>query len=392
MKLSGVMLWGCLCSLAVCAEPIGTVWPVWRGDAALTGRAWTKLPPDSKLLWRWRTGGPIHATAVIDATSVYVGSDDKYCYALDRKTGRKRWSTKLKGSIRAGALLAGGRVFVCDDQGWTHALDPATGKILWKHEAGAEIFGGPNYYAGKTPLVIVSSYDETIYALDPKTGKEVWAVKTGNYVNASMAISGSRGVIGGCDGVLRCVDLADGEEVWSVDWEMFIASSCAIVDGVVYAVTIDGECAALSLKTGKEIWRVSVLDAAAKAAQVTSRKQGERVFTSPAVALGRVVVGTTHGRVVCLDAKTGKSKWVFRAGKSVDSSCVIVASAGAKIDAARVVFGSDDGRAYMVSLATGKFTWRIRMGRECGASPAVADGQLVLGAWDGWVYCFGKKP
>ena len=43
MKLSGVILWGCLCSLAVCAEPIGTVWPVWRGDAALTGRAWTKL-------------------------------------------------------------------------------------------------------------------------------------------------------------------------------------------------------------------------------------------------------------------------------------------------------------------------------------------------------------
>ena len=131
---------------------------------------------------------------------------------------------------------------------------------------------------------------------------------------------------------------------------------------------------------------------AAKAAKATSQKQRELVFTSPAVALGRVVIGTTHGRVVCLDAKTGKSKWVFPAGKAVDSSCVIAAAPGATLDAARVVFGSDDGRAYMVNLATGKRTWHRRMGGQFAASPAVADGQIVLGSWDRSVYCFGKRP
>ncbi|MCC6492461.1 MAG: PQQ-binding-like beta-propeller repeat protein, partial [Pirellulales bacterium] len=56
-----------------------------------------------------------------------------------------------------------------------------------------------------------------------------------------------------------------------------------------------------------------------------------------------------------------------------------------------VFFGTVRGRLHAVDLATGKPTWEEEVGGRFSASPAVADGRVVIGNEDGTLYCLGAK-
>ena len=56
----------------------------------------------------------------------------------------------------------------------------------------------------------------------------------------------------------------------------------------------------------------------------------------------------------------------------------------------RVFFGSEKGVVRALDVVTGEETWRFETGSAVVASPAVADGRLVIGADNGVLYCFGE--
>jgi eukaryotic-like serine/threonine-protein kinase len=51
--------------------------------------------------------------------------------------------------------------------------------------------------------------------------------------------------------------------------------------------------------------------------------------------------------------------------------------------------GSNDGRLYVLDVATGAKLWEFNAGAPLSASPAVAEGRIVIGSQDGKLYCFG---
>jgi outer membrane protein assembly factor BamB len=55
----------------------------------------------------------------------------------------------------------------------------------------------------------------------------------------------------------------------------------------------------------------------------------------------------------------------------------------------RVYVGSNDGRLYVLDLASGQKQWEFDAGNAITASPAIAAGRVVIGAQDGVIYCFG---
>ena len=57
----------------------------------------------------------------------------------------------------------------------------------------------------------------------------------------------------------------------------------------------------------------------------------------------------------------------------------------------RVFIGSRDGRLYELDLETGEKRWEYETGGQLNASPAVAEGKLVIASDEGVVYCFGEK-
>ncbi len=58
---------------------------------------------------------------------------------------------------------------------------------------------------------------------------------------------------------------------------------------------------------------------------------------------------------------------------------------------ARVFIASGDGRLYALDVKTGEKLWEYEAGGGFTASPAVAQGRLVIGNDDGELYCFGEK-
>lgn len=85
------------------------------------------------MLWRGRTFGPIVADPAADAIRIYVPSEDRSMYALDRTSGRDRWSPFRAEMPLTQAPLAGSRdVFLPLPGEGLVALQAGTGREIWR--------------------------------------------------------------------------------------------------------------------------------------------------------------------------------------------------------------------------------------------------------------------
>jgi outer membrane protein assembly factor BamB len=83
----------------------------------------------------------------------------------------------------------------------------------------------------------------------------------------------------------------------------------------------------------------------------------------------------------CLSTATGKALWTFSTRARVESSPAIAGG--------RVYVGSNDGRFYVLDLSSGAKVWEFNAGAPLAASPGLGSGRVVIGAQDGRLYCFG---
>ena len=128
-------------------------WPTYRADAARSGYTVESLPESLALVWvhkeshpprpAWPTSDRIHFDLVDQPVAVgplvLLGtSADDRVVALDRQTGRVRWTFFAGGPVRFAPAVWRDRVFVASDDGFLYALALADGRLLWKHR------GGPN--------------------------------------------------------------------------------------------------------------------------------------------------------------------------------------------------------------------------------------------------------
>jgi outer membrane protein assembly factor BamB/PKD repeat protein len=115
-----------------------------------------------------------------------------------------------------------------------------------------------------------------------------------------------------------------------------------------------------------------------------SYKTGAGVFSSPAVADGRVFVGSRDGYIYCLDENTGSEKWKYMTGDQVESSPAVVDG--------RVFIGSNDHYIYCLNETNGEKLWSYKTGADVFSSPAVADGRVFVGSGDGdgRIYCLDE--
>ena len=84
-------------------------------------------------------------------------------------------------------------------------------------------------------------------------------------------------------------------------------------------------------------------------------RQGFDYAYHTVIANGLLYFGSSaDDKIYCLDAKTGKEKWIFFTEGPVRLAPTIADG--------RVFVGSDDGHAYCLDAATGKLIWKTRLG------------------------------
>jgi outer membrane protein assembly factor BamB len=344
-------------------------WPVFRGDATMTGVGTAKLPDQLDERWTFKTGNAIQGAPAVVGGVVYVASLDKYLYAVDLATGKQKWKVKL-GAMMASPSVKGDRLYIGDLDGRFYCVTLADGKIVWKFEADGEIHAAANFHGNN---VIFGSYDSSLYCLDPD-GKKVWEAKMEGPINAGAAVVGNQTFATGCqDGILHVIDARNGKELGTIDLNGQTLATAAVVGDTVYAAMESNQVVAADLKTLKKLW----------AFEAPKRQQPFR--SSAAVANGLVVAGSQDKKVYALDAKTGVQKWSFETDGNVDASPVIVGD--------RVYVGclSDDGNFYVLDLKTGKKIQELNLDSSVGGSVAVGPDCILVGTDKGTLYCLGKK-
>lgn len=134
---------------------------------------WTYENPDRAF--------PFHASAAVTQDMVVIGGRDKVVHALDRATGKLKWTFRTQGRVDSSPV-----VVMVETKPAGSAHSPSV------HPSTAET------------RVYFGSGDGHLYALDLPTGKVLWDFESGSAFSASPAIARDRLIIGDEDGTVYC--------------------------------------------------------------------------------------------------------------------------------------------------------------------------------------------
>jgi outer membrane protein assembly factor BamB len=129
---------------------------------------------------------------------------DNNLYAFDASTGRLQQRVSVpSGSSPA---IANGIIYIGSDDHKLYAIDIKTGQRKWVAFTRDMIYSSPMVANG---VVYVGSRDYNLYAFDAATGRQKWAVMTDREIDSSPTVANGVAYIGSNDGKLYAFSLGD---------------------------------------------------------------------------------------------------------------------------------------------------------------------------------------
>jgi outer membrane protein assembly factor BamB/subtilisin family serine protease len=281
-----------------------------------------------------------------------------------------RWQATTGDSVTCSpAIGPDGTVYVGSDDNSFYAINQ-NGTIKWSHAAGAP-FDTNAAAIGPDGTIYAGSEDGKVYAFNPD-GSVKWTYTVPGSPTPPLSCSpalGSNGTlyIHADDGNLYAISSAG-----ALDWTapaagVSYAAPTIAPDGTIYIGTDGGFLYAFT-PSGTKKWTF------------TTPVAGDGIFTAAAIdSSGNIYFGTLGGFFYSVEPTAGMQLWSFTVGDSVTSAPALVNGS--------VYFGGYDGNLY--SLTTGGTKqWAYPLGTQVRASaPAVdAAGNVYIGCYDHNVY------
>ena len=144
-----------------------------------------------------------------------------------------------------------------------------------------------------------------------------------------------------------------------------IKGAPAIAAGRLVVGSYDGHVYAFDPKTGRIIWR-------------TEGPALGQFYSSPAISGGRVFIGSTDGNIYAFALSGGRGLWSHSTSGYVYASPVI--------DHGTLYAGSYDGSLYALDTDTGRARWTYAVGGRISGSAAVVDGIVYVATLEGGSY------
>jgi outer membrane protein assembly factor BamB len=191
--------------------------------------------------------------------------------------------------------------------------------------------------------------------------------------------------VAGCDkdkkGVLPPAELVDLKPTLDVQklWdtgvggggeELRLSLGLALQDGTLYAAARNGRVVALDAATGRERWK---------------QDTKAHLAAGPGVGSNLVALGTSGGKVIALEAATGKRLWDTPVSSEVLAAPLVTRD--------RVLVRAVDGRLHALDASTGKAQWTgedpvPRLSLRGTAAPVLAKDTVITGFDSGKVAAF----
>jgi outer membrane protein assembly factor BamB len=204
----------------------------------------------------------------------------------------------------------------------------------------------------------------TIQAISMRSGNYAWSHRTAGSprMASSPAVYGDEIVYHTMGGWVYVLNRSNGRLEWSWDAGSAIESSPVVVDGVDYFGDAGGEMYALDLRTHRLRWR---------------RYLGAKITSSAAIAGGRLFIGDYNGRLWALSPASGATRWIGRVNGKIYGTPAV---AGGRVFVPSVAY------SFWAFSTSGRSLWHVSTGAYVYSSPAVADGVVCFGSYNGVFY------
>lgn len=201
---------------------------------------------------RWSREMAVCAPVTSRHDTLVVAGEAGVITVLAAPDGAQLWQWRGEGRLVASAAIGGDTVYVGDAVGNVTALDLSTGEPLWQGDLGEGIRTRPSVEAGQ---VLVGTAASAVVALRACSGEVVWQRRLEGLLAPGIALAPNVVVAGSSDHYLYGLDRATGEVLWRFETDGVIGSSPACTPTTAYAASTDGFVYALDVDTGALQWR-----------------------------------------------------------------------------------------------------------------------------------------
>ncbi|MDR0422354.1 MAG: PQQ-binding-like beta-propeller repeat protein [Proteiniphilum sp.] len=372
-----------LCATAGCSDraihdgkPGGADWPLFRGDASLSGYTDESLPKRPKLLWEFKTDVRTASSPVV------LGGVAYWC---DRRgmirgvniEGEQVFEYDLKTAVEATPMIYDSTLYVGRIDGIMSAVSLRRNDTIWNFETMGQISASPNLFKfNKRKAIIIGSYDNLLYCIDARTGEELSRFRSGYYINGAAAFWKGHVIYGGCDALVRMIDCKTGIQTDSLLLEAYIPASPAIMGDYCYIGDYSGNIYKIMLEDGKFVRHKKIAEA--------SKDGGGSFVSVPAVSIDAFYYISDNRYLNSVSRKNGKVLWKYLLkGNAGESSPVICSD--------RVIVCTKTGTVSILETFNGKLLWEYDAGEPVTASPAVIGKHFFILTARGTLLCFGEQ-
>lgn len=322
-----------LLSLPLLAED----WPQFGGPTRdnvwiETGILQTFPAEGLKVRWRVPVGSGL-SSPIVSAGRVFVTDSERQkpkawerMHCFDEKSGKPLWTHTdevtypdwaFEPNMETGPdgtpIAAAGKVYAVGRMGNLVCLDVLNGAVLWQKDLAKDY--GPWDVLGTTPSPLIEGQllilvpggkpDACVLAFDKDTGKEVWRALKDKWTYSSPAIitaGGKRQLIVWTPDAVTSLDPATGKTWWRQQRPLF-AGDYSVAAPLVWEGQLFAAGLMFKLDPDKPAATIIWPEDTPKARRTLSNTSG------PLLQGGYLYAHKSHGRLVCLDARTGKQMW-----------------------------------------------------------------------------------
>ena len=421
--------------LMACQSHTGDQAAFFHSDAVHSGYYETKgIDTLRGVAWRYKTAGRIFSSPVISGDEVFIGSDDGHLYALNARNGELLWKFRTGGRVSSSPAVYDNKVYVVSFDGYLYCIERQSGREVWKFKtAGERVFSAPGLHGMpekdralddpwdtflSSPVVANGKVYAgcgagVFYALDCNTGEKYWEFKTGGVIHSSPAYASSTVYFGSWDSYLYALNSEDGTLKWKfktgIDTVYFnqvgFQSSPVVYKGIVYSGCRDAHVWAIEAETGDLKWKyfnnfswVNATPAIYNDTLYFETSDSHKLialhaitgkllytgdcktygFSSPAVADGKIYLGTHGGSLMAFATRTGQPVWEFQTPAAKANQDSIIAPNG-EFNYAKIFTEN----SYVANMKAVDLIYSVG---SVLSSPAVSGGMVYFGSTDSCIY------
>jgi outer membrane protein assembly factor BamB len=368
-------------------------------------------------------------------------------YAFDARTGAVAWHQVTSDDGPTAAVLSDGFAVFNTESCTLEVVEAISGKVVWQKWLGDPLLAQPAVMHERIFMVYPKQGQHCLGAFTLREGQALWETRLDHDVITAPVVAEGKVYLSTFDGMVWCIDPDTGRVDWnqqlqatSAPWvyqgDVFVAhredaprgarqagdpsrtrsSEAIAADPIMPRERVSRYDSGSGLrKSSSSIKNAAYLSAAYGRAQrqayhamdssvgfgsapssaklhAAEELVGEHLVSrawrfqgSRPVVVNGILYDTTGDRLEASDARTGETLWSWHDASEVPGERRLTPPAVAN---GRVWAGTWDGRIVSWDALTGDVRWAAKVGAPCHWQPAVSDGWVYAGLEDGTLIGF----